>query len=92
MPKLTIEHPHSLPIDEVKRRLEDLANRMSQKYSIDAEWTSSTEAKVKRTGVTGTITCAADKVVVFLDLSFALAPIKGKVESRVRQELSQILV
>jgi putative polyhydroxyalkanoate system protein len=92
MPKLNIEHPHSLPLDEVKRRLEELANRLSQKYSVDAKWTSPTEATVKRTGVTGKITCAADKVTVFLDLSFMLAPLKEKVENRVRQELSQILV
>jgi|GEM_PF-2643696 len=91
MPKLTIEHPHKLPLDEVKRRLEELAARLSAKYNVDAKWTSPTEATVKRTGVSGKITLADSKVIVFLDLTFLLAPIKDKVDARVRQELSNVL-
>src|SRR5579862_1591539 len=87
MPKLTIEQPHALPIDEVKKRLQALADRLSAKYGIEARWVSDREAAVKRTGVTGKITCTESKVTVFLDLSFALTPLKGKVENRVKQEL-----
>jgi len=46
---------------------------------------------VKRTGVTGKISCTDTKVTVFLDLSFVLSPLAGKVENRVRQELQQTL-
>jgi len=91
MPKLNIEQTHSLPLDEVKRRLQTLADRLSAKYGIDAAWTSATEASVKRTGVAGKITCSDSKVTVFLDLSFVLAPLKEKVENRVRRELESCL-
>jgi len=91
MPKLTIEHPHQLPVDEVKRRLEELAARLSAKYNVDAKWTSPTEATVKRTGVSGKITLGDSKVTVFLDLTFLLAPLKDKVETRVKQELANVL-
>jgi putative polyhydroxyalkanoate system protein len=91
MPKLNIEQAHSLPIDEVRKRLESLATRLAEKYGIEASWVSNTEAKVKRTGVTGSITCSDSMVRVFLDLSFVLAPLKDKVESRVRQELESCL-
>jgi putative polyhydroxyalkanoate system protein len=91
MAKLNIEQAHSLPLDEVKKRLEELANRLSTKYGIDAKWVSETEASLKRTGVTGTIKLAADKVAVLLDLSFALIPMKGKILERIQRELKAAL-
>ena len=91
MPKLNIEQAHSLPLEEVKKRLQALADRLSAKYGIDARWVSDTEAAVKRIGVTGKITCSAEKVTVFLDLSMMLTPLKGKVENRVRTELANCL-
>jgi putative polyhydroxyalkanoate system protein len=91
MAKLNIEQAHALPLDEVRKRLQDLADRLSAKYGIDAKWVSETEAKLKRTGVSGTITLAADKVAVFLDLSFALLPMKGKIAERIERELKNAL-
>jgi putative polyhydroxyalkanoate system protein len=91
MPKLTIEQSHSLPLDEVKKRLQQLADRLAEKYGIEANWVSDTEAQVKRTGVSGKITCGNSKVTVFLDLAFVLSPVKDKVESRVRHELTSCL-
>jgi putative polyhydroxyalkanoate system protein len=92
MAKLNIEQTHALPIDEVKKRLESLATRLGEKYGINAKWVSDREAEVKRTGVSGKITCTESKVTVFLDLSFALTPLKGKIENRIRQELEASLV
>jgi putative polyhydroxyalkanoate system protein len=91
MAKLNIEQPHALPIDEVKRRLQELADRLSAKYGIDAKWTSDREATLKRTGVSGTIKVAEDKVAVLLDLSFALLPMKGKIQERIARELKSAL-
>lgn len=91
MAKLTIEQPHALPIDEVKRRLQELADRLSAKYGIDAKWTSDREASLKRTGVSGTIKVGEDKVAVLLDLSFALLPMKGKIQERIARELKSAL-
>lgn len=91
MAKLTIEQAHALPLDEVKRRLQELADRLSAKYGIDAKWTSDREASLKRTGVSGTIKVAEDKVAVLLDLSFALLPMKGKIQERIARELKSAL-
>ena len=75
----------------MKKRLQALADRLSAKYGIDAQWISDREAQVKRTGVTGKITCSESKVTVFLDLSFVLTPLKDRVENRVKQELVNAL-
>jgi putative polyhydroxyalkanoate system protein len=92
MPKLTIEQSHSLPQTLVRTRLEALNAKLSEKYGIDAHWKSDTEATIKRTGASGSIKCEATRVVVVIDLSFALTPIKGKVEARIRDELAKALL
>jgi putative polyhydroxyalkanoate system protein len=92
MAKLNIEQAHALPLDEVKKRLQTLADRLSEKYGINAKWVTEREAEVKRTGVSGKITCTDEKVTVFLDLSFVLTPLKDKIENRVRTELQTCLV
>lgn len=91
MAKLSIEQAHSLPLDEVKKRLEELANRLAAKYGIDAKWVSDREASLKRTGVSGKIQVAENKVAVLLDISFALIPLKGKIEDRIQRELKSAL-
>lgn len=91
MPKFKIEHRHSLPADEVRQRLDVLSERLSTKYGIDAKWKSDTEATFKRTGAAGAIHVEPEKVVVDVDLSFMLAPMKDKVEERIRGELQKAL-
>lgn len=91
MAKLNIEQPHALPHDEVKKRLQELADRLAAKYGIDANWVSDREATLKRTGVNGKLQLLDDKVTVLLDLSFALLPMKGKIEERIQRELKSAL-
>lgn len=91
MPKFTISQPHALPSDEVRKRLDAMRERLSTKYGIDAQWTSDTQATFDRTGASGTIQCFADKVEVFVDLSFLLTAMKDQIESRIRSELQKAL-
>lgn len=90
MPKMTIEQPHSVPAEEARKRLEGLSSDLSDKYGLTSRWLSETECRVERTGATGAIRIEAKRVVVDLDLSFALSPIKGKIEGRIRDELQRL--
>jgi putative polyhydroxyalkanoate system protein len=91
MAKLSIEQAHTLPLDEVKKRLTELAERLAAKYGIDARWVSDREASLKRIGVSGKIQVGEDKVAVLLDLSFALIPMKGRILDRIQRELKSAL-
>ena len=91
MPKINIEHPHKLPADDVRARLDKLNQQLSSKYGIEARWSSPTRASFSRTGASGSIQCDQGRVVVQVDLSFALTPLKGKVEDRIRDELAKAL-
>ena len=91
MPKISIVHPHSLPVTAVKERLDQLSQRLSSRYGIDARWGADGKGTFSRTGASGTIVCEPNQVVVNVDLSFALTPVKGQIETRIRDELSKVL-
>lgn len=91
MPKFTVERSHNLSVDEAKQRLQALSDKLSQKYGLTSTWKTATEAEVKGTGASGKITCAPNKVSVFIDLSFALTPLKSKIEDKVTRELDAAL-
>ena len=90
MPKLEITQSHKLSAAEAKTKLESLCKRLSDKYGLTSKWHSDTEAKVERTGASGTIKIEPAQVKVNLDLSFALTPIKGKVEEKIKDELKKL--
>jgi putative polyhydroxyalkanoate system protein len=91
MAKVSIDHAHTLSNEEAKKRLQALADKLASKYGVDARWTSETESQLKGTGFSGKITCGEGKVSIFLDLSFMLTPMKGKIEERIREELRNTL-
>jgi len=91
MPKLTITQAHSLTLEQVRERLQSLADRLAAKYGITAQWTSPTSASLTRIGVKGTISIAPALVTVALDLTFVLAPMKDRVQNRVQRELRDAL-
>jgi putative polyhydroxyalkanoate system protein len=90
MPKLEITQSHSGTAAEAKTKLDTLAKELSDKYGLSSKWLSDTEAKVERTGATGAIKIEPKQVKVNLDLSFALTPIKGKVEEKIKEELKKL--
>ena len=90
MPKMTIEQAHKLSAEDARKCIEGLNRDLSDKYGLTSCWLSDTEAKVERTGATGNIKIEPQRVVVNLDLSFALSPLKGKIESRIRETLAQL--
>jgi len=90
MPKVNIEQSHKLPAAEAKKSLDGLSADLADKYGLTSRWLSDTEAKVERTGVSGTIKIEPQRVLVNLDLSFALTPLKGTIESRIRDELKRL--
>ena len=91
MPKFTIEQRHTLGPSEARQRLDGLCARLAEKYGLEAKWKSDQEAVIKGSGATGNILCRADGVALTVDLSFMLAPLRDRIESRIRRELSACL-
>lgn len=90
MPKVNIQQAHSVPAADAKKKLDTLSQDLADKYGITVKWLSETAAKVERSGVSGDIKIEAQRILVDLDLSFALTPLKGKIDSRIRDEMQKL--
>lgn len=91
MPKIDVSQSHSLTPAEAKARMEKVQAELTQKYGLAFTWEGDARLKVSGKGVKGTIDLSPTQVVVSLDLSLLLSPVKGKIESRLREQLSEQL-
>ena len=90
MAKLQISQPHNCTAEEARQRIDKLSKDLGDKYGLTSKWQSDTEAKVERTGAKGSIKVAANQILVELDLSFAMSPLKGTIEKRIKEELEKL--
>lgn len=90
MPKVQISQSHNVTAADARQRLEKLSKELGDKYGLNSHWHSDTEAKVERSGAKGTIKIQPKEVVIDLDLSFAMTPVKGTIEKRIKEELEKL--
>ena len=91
MAHIEVTQSHALELAEVKTRMESVQAELTEKYGLAFKWESDTLVKVSGKGVKGTITCDTSKVDVKLDLSLLLRPMKGKIDSKLREALAEKL-
>jgi putative polyhydroxyalkanoate system protein len=95
MATIDVRRNHALPKDEAKKRAEDLAKSMKQKLDLNWRWEGdrivfeapSGAAK----GTKGTVDVSDSDVRVQIDLPLLMRMLKGTVESKVNEKLSQLL-
>ncbi len=91
MAHIEVSQSHSLDIPEVKSRMEAVQAELTAKYGLEFTWQSDALVKVSGRGVKGTITVDASTVDVKIDLPLVLRPLKGKIDSRLREQLVEKL-
>jgi putative polyhydroxyalkanoate system protein len=95
MATIDVRRNHALSKDEAKRRAEDLAKTMQQKLDLDWRWEGDRivfEApRGAAKGTKGTVDVSDKDVRVQIDLPFLMRVMKGTVESKVSEKLSQLL-
>ena len=95
MATVDISKKHALPTSDAKVKAEELAKSMEQKLGIRWRW----EGEVitfdapsgKAKGSTGKVSISGQDVRVEIDLPFLLRPLKGMVESKVREKLDTLI-
>jgi putative polyhydroxyalkanoate system protein len=95
MATIDIRRSHTLPIEDAKKRAEDLAKSMQEKLGIRWRWEGdnikfdapSGAAK----GATGQVSVDASQVRVEVDLPFLLRAVKGMVEGKINEKLDQVI-
>ncbi|HET7359615.1 MAG TPA: polyhydroxyalkanoic acid system family protein [Rhodanobacteraceae bacterium] len=90
MPSIDIERPHSLGRERARAIVEQVAERMQQKFGVDTRWEGDT-LHFSRSGVDGTMAVDDAMVRVNARLGLLLAPLKPMIEEEIGRKLDQYL-
>ena len=95
MATIDIRRGHSLPIEEAKKRAEDLARGMEQRFQIEWKWEGDairfTTPRGTAKGTKGEVAVSASEVRVQIDLPLMLRVMKGTIEEKVNERLQKLL-
>jgi putative polyhydroxyalkanoate system protein len=94
MATIEMERRHTLSKDEARKKAEDLADKMKEKIGIEWAWSGDTikfEAKSGAgKGAKGKVDVTDSLIRVEVDLPFMLRPLKGMIESKIKEKLDTI--
>lgn len=90
MPSIDITQPIHVPAEEARRRLETFQAELHERFGLVPNWTTPTRVEVRRTGGGGWLQIEPSRIVAHIDLSFALTPLRGRIESEIRQRLAEL--
>jgi putative polyhydroxyalkanoate system protein len=95
MATIDVRRSHVLPKEEAKKRAEALAKSMQERFDLDWRWEGDRivfdAPRGAAKGTRGSVDVGDADVRVQIDLPFPLRMMKGTVESKVTEKLSQLL-
>ncbi len=95
MSTIDVKRAHSLPKEEARKRAEDLARTMAEKFNLEWKWQGDSilfdAPRGAAKGTKGEVSVTDKEVRVQIDLPFLLRVMKGTVESKVNEKLNALL-
>ena len=95
MATIDIKRAHSLPLDDAKKKAEELAKGMESKFGIVWKWDGNTirfdAPSGAAKGTKGEVAVTERDVRVAIDLQFMLRVMKGTIEDKVKEKLTGLL-
>ncbi|MCL2724524.1 MAG: polyhydroxyalkanoic acid system family protein [Polyangiaceae bacterium] len=94
MATIDITRAHSLSLDDAKKKAEDLAKGMADRFGISWKWDGNTirfdAPSGAAKGTKGEVAVSDKQVRVAIDLPFMLRMLKGTIEGKVQEKLSAL--
>ena len=95
MATIDIKRAHSLPIDDAKKKAEELAKGMESTFGIVWKWEGNSikfdAPSGAAKGTKGEVAVSEKDVRVAIDLPFMLRVMKGTIEDKVNEKLNGLL-
>lgn len=88
--RIDIRHPHSLPAEQARTAIEDVARKLGERFDMASRWDGEV-LHFSRSGVDGAIELLPGQVRVTAELGFLLSAMKGMVESEIQRVLADKL-
>ncbi|WP_040260086.1 MULTISPECIES: polyhydroxyalkanoic acid system family protein [Pseudomonas] len=90
MSQIRVERAHQLGKEAAREKAERLVDKLVSKYDMSAQWNGDV-VELKRSGVTGQVEVAEDKVVVEMKLGMMLSMMAPMIESEINRALDKAL-
>ncbi len=95
MATIDISRSHTLSLDDAKKKAEDLATGMADRFGITWSWDGNTirfdAPSGAAKGTKGEVAVTASLVRVAIDLPFLLRVMKGAIEGKVKEKLDALV-
>lgn len=91
MPKFEMEVPHSLPLPEVKSRLEKAKGKLESEYQATCTWNGDQQLQVARKGLNAVVNLEPSRLRIDVELGFLLSPLAGTIRTGITRRLTELL-
>jgi putative polyhydroxyalkanoate system protein len=85
---IDIRHSHSLPHAKARKAVEEVAEKLAERFEFDYAWDGDT-LNFNRSGVDGKIALAPKSLHVTAKLGFLVSAFKGPIENEIRRVLDE---
>ena len=94
MSTIDITRAHTLPLEDAKKKAEEIAKSMESRFSIVWKWDGDTirfdAPSGAAKGTKGELRVSSKEVRVAIDLPFMLRMLKGTIEDKVNEKLDKL--
>ncbi|MBN1771665.1 MAG: polyhydroxyalkanoic acid system family protein [Deltaproteobacteria bacterium] len=94
MATIEIRRSHTLSLEELRKKVDQISGSLDAKYAVHGHWQGDEmvlEGSGMTRGVKGRIKLDTATVLVELDLPLLLRPMKGQVEESIARKLDKVL-
>lgn len=88
MSNIDIRHAHSLPHATARKAVQEVADKLAERFGIDYRWDGDT-LNFARSGVDGKIDLAPNSLRVTASLGFLMSAFKTPIEAEIRRVLDE---
>lgn len=88
MASIDIQHAHSLPPARARQGVQDVADKLRERFGIDYRWDGDI-LKFSRSGVDGRIALMPNQLHLTAQLGLIFGAMKGTIEAEIRKELAE---
>jgi putative polyhydroxyalkanoate system protein len=89
MPSIAIKRRHRLEPKKAKAAAQKVINDLSARYQLACEWDGD-QVEFERPGVSGHMDLRKNEVLLDVQLSFLMTPLKGPIERAINEELDRL--
>ncbi|HEY5780537.1 MAG TPA: polyhydroxyalkanoic acid system family protein [Lysobacter sp.] len=89
MSNIDIRHAHSLPPKQAHQAVQEVAEKLAERFGVAYAWDGEDTLHFNRSGVDGHIALEPQQLRVTAHLGFLLGALKGPIEAEIRRVLDE---